>query len=621
MTNSRWRLTVFALLAALCLTGAAAAVPSDPVPHGPGVDPAAPSAGAAEAVANVLPRPFATGDIFAATPAGSLNWYGPDGTFVAALSTGLASIQAVAADPFGRLWAIDRARPATLARIDEAGAVTTVSPVGATITPWSLAFDALGNVYVGDWEIGGKVSKFSSGGQYLGVAINSESDYIDLAPDQCTMYLQRPGWNMSATERWNACTGAFINTFHDPFSDTETAHGVRLLPDGSVLMKNPAVMRIDTTGQLVSAYSFAECTLGAPESLSPDGSSFYVGCSGQGVYEVDVATGARIRALPIAIPLTVMGGFRAAAGGTPQPDATPPTITINTPVDGATYQLGQPVNADYACDDQGGSGLASCAGPVADGAPLDTSSVGQKMFVVDARDGAGNSASATARYEVVQPTLAIADATVTEGAAAALVVTLSNAGTYPVTVRYATANGSARQGGDYARTTGTLTFGPGETSKTISVATIGDALYELDETALVNLTLPTNAVLVDAQGVATIANDDPMPSVTLGDAAVLEGAAGTTSQLVFTVNLSAPSGVQSRMRLGTANGTAVAPSDYVARNGFLTIRAGGTTGTFVVTVKGDALVEPDEILALLMSAPVNVTIADGEGAGTILNDD
>jgi hypothetical protein len=60
------------------------------------------------------------------------------------------------------------------------------------------------------------------------------------------------------------------------------------------------------------------------------------------------------------------------------------------------------VRADYACaDEPGGSGLASCAGPVADGAYLDTGSVGPREFTVIAADGAGNGAAATARFRVL----------------------------------------------------------------------------------------------------------------------------------------------------------------------------------------------------------------------------
>ena len=90
------------------------------------------------------------------------------------------------------------------------------------------------------------------------------------------------------------------------------------------------------------------------------------------------------------------------ATDTCQTDITPPTITITTPPDGATYTQGQSVLADYACaDETDGSGLATCVGEVADGAALDTSTLGQHLFTVQATDNAGNPASSTHLYTVV----------------------------------------------------------------------------------------------------------------------------------------------------------------------------------------------------------------------------
>ncbi len=83
------------------------------------------------------------------------------------------------------------------------------------------------------------------------------------------------------------------------------------------------------------------------------------------------------------------------------PDSTPPTITLTTPPDAASYVLHQTVSADYSCaDEAGGSGLAACVGTVANGAAIDTGSVGPKTFTVDAADNAGNTSSVTHHYTV-----------------------------------------------------------------------------------------------------------------------------------------------------------------------------------------------------------------------------
>jgi hypothetical protein len=116
------------------------------------------------------------------------------------------------------------------------------------------------------------------------------------------------------------------------------------------------------------------------------------------------------------------------------------------------------------------------------------------------------------------PTLTLGDARVTEGNAgattASFVATLSAAATAPVTVGFATADGTARAGADYTATTGTLTFAPGETRKTIAVAVAGDTATEPDETFSVLLSNAVGATVVDGQGLGTITDDDAAPPPT-----------------------------------------------------------------------------------------------------------
>jgi hypothetical protein len=99
-----------------------------------------------------------------------------------------------------------------------------------------------------------------------------------------------------------------------------------------------------------------------------------------------------------------MGPYRVVVTGAScvAPDSTPPTIDLRTPSDGAEYLLGEDVVADYGCEDEpGGSGAVTCAGTVADGAAVDTGSVGERTFEVDAADAAANTAVARSVYRVV----------------------------------------------------------------------------------------------------------------------------------------------------------------------------------------------------------------------------
>jgi hypothetical protein len=222
------------------------------------------------------------------------------------------------------------------------------------------------------------------------------------------------------------------------------------------------------------------------------------------------------------------------------------------------------------------------------------------------------------------PSLVINNVTVTEtdaGTNAIFTVTLSAASGRVVTVNYTTANSSATAGQDYTLTSGTLTFALGTTTQTITVPVLGDVLDEANETFNVNLSGASNASIADSQGVGTITDDDPTPTLTIGDASISEPDSGTAS-MVFTVTLSAASGRSVTVNYATANGTATtAGLDYTATSGTLTFAPGVTTMTVTVSINGDITIEPNETLFVNLSAASNATIADNQGAGTILNDD
>ncbi|MCS7469113.1 GEVED domain-containing protein [Stieleria sp. ICT_E10.1] len=99
---------------------------------------------------------------------------------------------------------------------------------------------------------------------------------------------------------------------------------------------------------------------------------------------------------------------------------------------------------------------------------------------------------------------------------AVFIVSLSKPSGVPVTVQYTTADGTAKSG-DYTPVSGTLTFPPGVTSRTITVPTHDDATFESDETFQLTLSNAVGATIVDDTGVATILNDD-IPPLDFGDA-------------------------------------------------------------------------------------------------------
>src|SRR5262249_35148659 len=141
-----------------------------------------------------------------------------------------------------------------------------------------------------------------------------------------------------------------------------------------------------------------------------------------------------------------------------------------------------------------------------------------------------------------------------------------------------------------------------------------------DETFLVDLFNPFNANLIDGQAIGTITDDDAAPSVSIGDVTVSEGNAGTTPA-TFNLTLSAASGKQILVNFATADATAVAPGDYAASSGTVTFPVGTTLRTVTVNVAGDVLDEVNETFNVNLSVPINVSILDGQGVGTITDDD
>jgi len=126
-------------------------------------------------------------------------------------------------------------------------------------------------------------------------------------------------------------------------------------------------------------------------------------------------------------------------------------------------------------------------------------------------NGAANSFLATT---FTSPTVSIADAVATEGDAnghsLSFAVTLSAPDPRPVSVSFSTVDGSARAPDDYQAASGTVTFNPGETAKSVTVPINDDSRHELDETLSLRLSTPSNARLGRTEAFGTIIDDDPL---------------------------------------------------------------------------------------------------------------
>jgi hypothetical protein len=349
--------------------------------------------------------------------------------------------------------------------------------------------------------------------------------------------------------------------------------------------------------------------------------------------------GARTRTVVAALAAALgLGGLTAVA--TPAAAATVPGAPT-----GVTAEVGQTSWAEvhwHRPASNGGSRITSWViRPFPGGPDVATANVAEENGVVSAQTivdygvtyrfqvaavnavGQGPfSAPATPVTPVPLITLA-APGPVTEGASGTrpmtFTVKLDFRSAQPVTMQYSTPKAGA--GIDFVATQGALTFAPGETTKTVTVPIIGDSVYETNERVTLRLSNATGGQFGTRSAFATVVNDDALPSLRLGDASRVEGAAGAQGNAKLTLTLSTATGAATKVHWLTAGGNATAGADYIAASGTATIGAGKTSATISVRIVGDGTDEPDEFVLVTLDSPVNATIADGNGVVVIRDDD
>jgi Calx-beta domain len=221
------------------------------------------------------------------------------------------------------------------------------------------------------------------------------------------------------------------------------------------------------------------------------------------------------------------------------------------------------------------------------------------------------------------PSISVRDALVDEGNSGTtqvtLVVALSGPASQSVSFTFATSNNTATAGSDYIATSGALTFAPGEVDKPVVVLINGDTVDEAQETFFLDISNVQNATVSSSRGTGFIVDDDG-PTISINDVSVTEGNSGTKSA-TFTMNLSGPSVEAIAVRAITTSGTATASSDYNTINLVVIFQPGTVTHTFDVGIIGDTNLESNETFRVNLSDAFATSIADGEGVGTILDDD
>ena len=221
-----------------------------------------------------------------------------------------------------------------------------------------------------------------------------------------------------------------------------------------------------------------------------------------------------------------------------------------------------------------------------------------------------------------------------EAGPATVTVNLDPASTGTVTVDYATRDstaGLAQGGEDYTATSGTLTFAPGETSKTITIEILSDDIYEGLERFVTELSNPSGATLPQYPGqTIEIVSDEAVPTAQMAPVTLNEGG-GT---MTLTLRLSHPSGEEITYltiddQVTEVTGTATEGDDYddflleSGRRASITVPAGSVSQTFNISIVDDNLEEPDETIRILWQKDFSHTVTpeDFVFTGTIEDND
>jgi Ca2+-binding RTX toxin-like protein len=226
------------------------------------------------------------------------------------------------------------------------------------------------------------------------------------------------------------------------------------------------------------------------------------------------------------------------------------------------------------------------------------------------------------------PTIVVRDVVVDEkdGTATFVVLLGGTAGVAadgPVTVDFATTAGSATAGTDFSAASGTLTFAPGETVKTVKIDLADDFAAEGLERFFLDLSSASGATLVDTRAEATIGRSDGTPLATpvlrIADAIVGEH----DGWVDLVVTLSAPSTSAVTVQFATQPATAgsSSPADYAFDQGPLVFAPGETTKTVRIALNDDLLDEGLESFTVVLSGATGATIGDSRALVSLVDDE
>jgi hypothetical protein len=180
-------------------------------------------------------------------------------------------------------------------------------------------------------------------------------------------------------------------------------------------------------------------------------------------------------------------------------------------------------------------------------------------------------------------------------------------------VSYATSDGSARSGSDYAANSGKLTFAPNESTKTIVTALVDNAAIDGNRTFSLQLSSPSTGVSLGASTALATINDNDA-GIVFGSGSIKFSASSYTvlesrGEALITVNRVGGL-TPTTVTYQTTGGSAISGTDYTAVSGTLSFSANETSKTFLIPIVRDTLSEESETVNLSLSSPFKATLSD-----------
>ena len=251
---------------------------------------------------NLLPLTFQPGDVIVSLEPGPVLWYSSTGTLKRlVLGTEAGTGEGMTFDAAGNLyvarWCIDSSCSSTGNTVEKYTAAALPAGrfgSGYDCNPHAILFDRTGAAYVGLAGCSGAIVKLVSGQPAVSLPVAPDHQgafWIDLAPDNCTMFYTSWGPNV---KRYDVCARVQLADFNRAPLPGGAAQDLRVLPDGGVLVSSGEVIaRLDVSGTLVQTYGIpGEPSLWAGLDLVGDGTFWAGNYQSSNVYRFDLATGA-----------------------------------------------------------------------------------------------------------------------------------------------------------------------------------------------------------------------------------------------------------------------------------------------------------------------------------------